>query len=61
MILILIQQFYFLEQLQCQSELIDLLPAIEEVNAISIALDKKVKFSAIAVSPEARYLLNIIF
>jgi hypothetical protein len=52
-----------LEQLQCQADLIDLLPAIEEANAISIALDKKVKFSALAVSPDARFLLffNINF
>ncbi|CAF0775133.1 unnamed protein product [Brachionus calyciflorus] len=42
------------EQIQCQAELIDLLPAIEEANAISIALDKKTVFSALPVSASAR-------
>jgi hypothetical protein len=30
------------------------MPAIEDANAISIALDKKVKFSAIVVSPDLK-------
>ncbi len=42
------------EEIQCQNELIDLLPAIEEANMISIALDKKVMFIALPVSSEAR-------
>lgn len=32
----------------------DLLPHIEEANMISITLDKKVKFSALAVSSASR-------
>jgi len=35
-------------------EMMDLLPSIEEANTISIALDKKVKFSAMAVSSASR-------
>ncbi|CAF0775063.1 unnamed protein product [Brachionus calyciflorus] len=42
------------EEIQCQSELIDLIPHIEEANAISIALDKKVIFTALPVSADAR-------
>jgi hypothetical protein len=42
-------------QIQSQTELMDLLPAIEEANMISIALDKRVMFKALSVSPEARY------
>lgn len=42
------------EEIQCQSELIDILPAIEEANQISITLDKKVKFSALPVSAQTR-------
>jgi hypothetical protein len=34
--------------------LVDLLPAIEEANMISIKLDKKVKFTALPVKAEAR-------
>lgn len=46
----------------CQAELVDLLPEIEEANAISIALDKKVVFSALPVSASARYSsINIKF
>jgi len=41
-------------EIQCQAELIDLLPAIEEANMVSIALDKKVIFTALPVSAEAR-------
>lgn len=44
----------FLAELQCQAEILDLLPSIEEANMISIAMDKKIKFSAIAVSAESR-------
>lgn len=43
------------DEIQCQNELLDLLPAIEEANQISILLDKKVMFKAIAVSGQARY------
>ena len=34
--------------------MIDLLPAIEEANHISIAMDKKIKYTALPVSAEAR-------
>lgn len=34
--------------------MVDLIPAIEEANAISIALDKKVMFSALPVPADAR-------
>jgi kinesin family member 1 len=39
---------------QCQAELIDLLPQIETANAISIAMDKKIKYIAMAVDGQAR-------
>lgn len=42
------------EQIQCQNEVMDLLPEIEEANHISIALDKKVCFTVLPVAPEAR-------
>ena len=42
------------EQLQCQAELIDLIPLIDEANEISIAMDKKIKYSALPIAPEAR-------
>lgn len=42
------------EEIQCQAELIDLIPHVEEANAVSIALDKKVLFSALPVSADAR-------
>ncbi len=48
------KKYFNLEELQCQGELVDLIPHIEEVNMISIALDKKVKFSALPVSAAAR-------
>ena len=35
-------------------ELMDLMPSIDEANHISIGLDKKVKFTALAVSSAAR-------
>ncbi|CAH1773103.1 unnamed protein product [Owenia fusiformis] len=37
-----------------QEDLMEVLPAIEEANSISEELDKKLKFDAIVVSPEAR-------
>ena len=37
-------------------ELNDLMPLIDEANHISMSLDKKVKFSALAVSSAARLL-----
>ena len=45
------------EEIQCQAELIDLVPAIEEANMISIFFDKKVVFTALPVSAEARFNL----
>jgi kinesin family protein 1 len=42
------------EEIAVQNELVDLLPAIEEANQISIKLDRKVKFTALPVSSEAR-------
>ena len=42
------------DEIQCQSEIIDLMPAIDEANFISVALDKKVLFSVLPVSSEAR-------
>lgn len=42
------------EEILCMKEMMDLLPSIEEANTISIALDKKVKFSAMAVSSASR-------
>lgn len=42
------------EQIQCQAELIDLLPLIDEANEISIAMDKKIKYGLLPVSAEAR-------
>ena len=47
------------EEIQCQAELIDLVPAIEEANMISIFFDKKVVFTALPVSAEARF--NFLF
>jgi hypothetical protein len=47
-------------QIQSQTELMDLLPAIEEANMISIAMDKRIMFTALSVSPEARYLIQKI-
>ena len=46
--------FLCLDQIQCQGELVDLIPQIEEVNMISIAMDKKVKFEALPVGADAR-------
>ena len=43
------------EQIQVQGELIDLITAIDEANMISIALDKKVKYTALPVSADVRY------
>ena len=45
---------YLSAELQCQGELVDLMPTVEDANAMSIALDKKVKFLAIVVSPELK-------
>ena len=42
------------EEIQCQGELVDLIPQVEEANSISIVLDKKVKFEALVVSSAAR-------
>ena len=42
------------EEIKCQSELVDLIPAVEEANSISTALDKKVFFSILPVSAAAR-------
>lgn len=48
-------------ELQCQSEILDLLPSIEEANMISITMDRKIKFTAIAVSAESRGEYDGIF
>lgn len=42
------------EEILCMTEMMDLLPSIEEANTISIAMDKKIKFSAMAVSSASR-------
>jgi len=42
------------DEIRCQNELVDLIPAVEEANQISIVLDKKIKFEALIVSAEAR-------
>ncbi len=42
------------QEIQCQGELIDLVPAIEEANMISIFFDKKIVFTALPVSAESR-------
>ena len=42
------------EEIQCQNELVDLVPAVEEANSMSIVLDKKVKFEVMVVKAEAR-------
>ena len=42
------------EEIKCQSELVDLMPSVEEANSISIKLDKKVLFSILPVSAAAR-------
>lgn len=47
------------EDIQVQTELVDLLPAIEEANLISIALDKKVKFAPMAVPAQVRLEIKI--
>ncbi len=44
----------FIEEIKCQREIVDLVPHVEEANSMSIALDKKVKFEVVLVSPEAR-------
>jgi hypothetical protein len=41
-------------EIQAQNELVDLLPALEEANMISIKLDKKVRFYAMPISSEIR-------
>ena len=46
--------YYLKEEIKCQSELVDLMPAVEEANSISIALDKKILFSILPVSAAAR-------
>jgi hypothetical protein len=43
------------EEILCQSELLDLVPLVEEANMISMILDKKMIFTALPVSAEARY------
>ena len=37
-----------------QADVKDMLPAVEEANAISAELDKKKKFEMVMVTPEAR-------
>lgn len=42
------------DEIACQGELVDLIPAVDEANQMSISLDKKVKFEILVVSAEAR-------
>ena len=42
------------EELQCQGELVDLIPRIDEANSMSVQLDKKVMYEVMVVSAEAR-------
>lgn len=42
------------DEVVCQNEMIDLIPAIDEANEMSIDMDKKVKFTAFPVSGETR-------
>ena len=44
----------FKEEIKCQSELVDLVPAIEEANMFSVELDKKLVFAGLPVPAEAR-------
>ncbi|XP_033105762.1 kinesin-like protein KIF28P [Anneissia japonica] len=46
------------EEMILQEDLIDLMPAVEEANAISEDLDRKVKFEIVVVSPKARGLTH---
>ena len=41
-----------------QESLMEILPAVSEANSISEELDKKKKFEAMVVSPEARGVLK---
>ncbi|XP_064643927.1 kinesin-like protein KIF28 isoform X2 [Lineus longissimus] len=42
------------EEMLLQEDLVEMLPAVEEANAISVELDKRKKFEVMIVSPEAR-------
>ena len=42
------------DELKCQGELIDIIPAINEANAMSIELNKHVKFEVLVASAELR-------
>ncbi len=45
---------YLLDEMLLQEDLIEMLPAIQEANAISEELDKKKKFEVMLVSGAAR-------
>ena len=51
--------FIQIEEIQCQSELADLIPHIEEANMISIAMDKKIRYKALPVLADARLEIKI--
>lgn len=42
------------DEILCMTEMMDLLPEVEEANMMSITLDKKTKYSALAVSSASR-------
>lgn len=44
----------FVEDALLQEDMLEIMPAVEEANAISQELDKKMKFESMIVSPEAR-------
>ncbi|XP_077993433.1 kinesin-like protein KIF28 [Glandiceps talaboti] len=46
------------EDLLLQEDLVDMLPAVEEANAISEELDKKITFEIVVISPKARGLAS---
>ena len=46
--------FLFAEDALLQEDMLEIMPAVEEANAISQELDKKMKFESMIVSPEAR-------
>lgn len=46
--------FLFAEDALLQEDMLEIMPAVEEANAISQELDKKMKFESMVVSPEAR-------
>ena len=49
---------HFAEDLLLQEELVEMIPMVEEANAISEELDRKVKFEIVVMSPKARGLAH---